>query len=257
MCISLRIIARIDVIALIALGGKIHTGRETLVRVSLGVHAVSPRNLHVCHRRLTLVDIFLITKKQAASKLVSPVIVVRGVYAPRALCIDLAKHLQVHIIIDSKIISSISQVKTARRLLTIRRHDKTTLIRMLKREEAVRHSQRQWHIGHHKIRRAKYDALPRLHLITSHFEVKMRMLGITCRILAPIAIHNTATITLCLVGYHKTLALLSIYIGDKGLASLKVVRHTIWLIRLLTLLKCRLALHLARRIRLSRSMHEA
>ena len=119
-----------------------------------------------------------VAKVKVAAKAVALVVVGLGTQAPRALGVDFAQGLEVHIVVDGPIVATIAQVKSAARFVAIRWHDKARRILFVEREEAVGYGQRQWHVLHHQVCRSEHHVLARPHLGTRQCQIKVRVLGI-------------------------------------------------------------------------------
>ena len=96
--------------------------------------------LRVVFLVLLTFDAVLITGQERAVISVAFSVVRRCSQAPRAFRIDFANQLQVDLIIDGKIVTTITQVETSLHLITVSRHDQTTGVAFRKGEEAIRHS---------------------------------------------------------------------------------------------------------------------
>ena len=175
---------------------------------------------------------------------------------PRTLRIDVSQHLDIHIIIDGKVITAVTEIETAVHLITVGRHDKTAAVLTLEREETIGQSQRQRHILHHNMRRTEDHILARMHLRTGQRQIEMRMLGITGRIFTVADVHHTRAVTLTVNGLHEALTLLGINILDKRLTRLEVIGNLVRLILIRALLEQRLTLNRTRGILPARSIHQ-
>ena len=117
------------IFALIVFGGKVHTCRKGGVGHSLRVLGVCPLQFEtLCHSIVGHVLFALhraqVAKVKVAAKAVALVVVGLGTQAPRALGVDFAQGLEVHIVVDGPIVATIAQVKSAARFVAIRWHDK-------------------------------------------------------------------------------------------------------------------------------------
>ena len=174
--------------------------------------------------------------------------VVRGCrQAPRALGIDLAQQLQVHLIRDGKVITTIAQVEATTGLIAIGRHDQTTAIVLGEGEEAVGDCQWQRHIGHHEIGWSKDHILTWANLGTRHGNIKVRMGIVTSGIAAMFEEHLTISTTFGVLTGQETVFLLGVDIGDEAFLGLEVEHHLSLLILIATHLKHRRSHHLMRR----------
>ena len=260
--IALRIVHADEVVALVAACGEVDACREALRRVGLRVLTVRPRHLealrrdkvrHVLLARLRVLVAEVKVSAEAVTLLVGGLLRQR----PGALRVDVGQQLGVHIVVEGKIISALTQIEASRRLVAIARHDEAAAVFLLEGEEAVRNRQRQRHIADHEVSWAEHHILARAHLGPRHVQVEVGMLGIASRIESLLDIHRAAAVALAVEALHVALALLRVDIGDVSLARLEVIADAVRLILVGTLAEERLARDGTSRVRTARGVDKA
>ena len=256
--VGFGVVTRGEVVLVVRCGSIVHTCREALRRTCLGILAMCPGYLEVGNARLLLilVDGLLETHVQTTRELVSHLVVHASRYAPRTLGVDIGQNLEIHVVVDSKVVSALAEIETAFGLIAIGRHDKTALITMREGEETVWHGKWQGHILHHQVSRTEDDVLSRAHLGTGHLQVEVRMLCIAGSVLTTVQVHHARTIPLALVRGHETLTLLCVDVGNESLSRLEVVGDAVGLILLVALLEEGFAYHLTQTVLSSCRMHQ-
>ena len=185
-----------------------------------------------------------IADKESTVIFVSFLIVGGSLKSPASLGVDLSEQLQIHLIADGEIISSVAQIESLRHLVTISRHDKSTAIALCKREESVRYSQWQRHIGHHEVGRSEHHVFSRTHLCPRHCYIEVGMRVVTGGIASVLKKHLSIATSLGFLTGQVSVFLLGIHIGDKTLLRLEVERHLLLLILIATHLEHRRTHHL-------------
>ena len=210
----------------------------------------------IWHILLTMNGV-LITGQERAVVSVTLSVVRRCRQTPGALGIDLTDQLQVHLVTDSEIITTITQIETTISLITIGRHDQTAGVALRKGEEAIRHSERQGHISHHKIGRTEDYIFTRAHLSTRECQIEVWMRIVTGGIASMLEEHLTVGTTLGYLTGKETLILLCIDRCNQTFLRLEVKGHCVALILIVTHLEdgrtCQLHLGAVHR---SCSMHQ-
>ena len=84
----------------------------------------------------------LIIEEETTAIFISFAIVRRHRQSPRPFRVNLAKYLQVDLVAQGKVVSTITQVESAVAFVTIRRHNESARITLCEGEESVRYGQR-------------------------------------------------------------------------------------------------------------------
>ena len=137
----------------------------------------------------------LITEEETSRVLIAFAVITCSRNTPGALRVDFTQEFQVPLVIDGKIISTISEIEASVAFITIGRHDETTTVALGKREESVRDCQRHRHIAHHEISRSENHILTRSHFRSGKRNIEVRMRIITGRISTMLQIDSSSRIT--------------------------------------------------------------
>ena len=103
-------------------------------------------------------------EEEAALVSVALGIVAGGGNTPRALCVDFAQELEVHLVADSEVVASVPKIKSASALITVGWHDESAAVALGEWKETIWDGQRQGHVTHHEMGRTKHHVLARAHL---------------------------------------------------------------------------------------------
>ena len=125
---------------------------------------MTPRNSEVFGNHIIRHILFTglshqITRIERTTELITFVVIGLGREAPRTFRENFSQHLQVHIIIDGKVVPTVTQIETTIHFITESRHNETGRITAIKRKETKRNGYRQWNILYHQLSRAEYDIL--------------------------------------------------------------------------------------------------
>ena len=224
------VIHRSEVVGVVGRRGVVHAGIERAVGIGLRILRVVPRQLEVRRQQvvghvLLAPDGVLVADEEVTAETVALLIVRCGGHAPRALCIDLTQQLQVHLVADSEIIAAVAQIEALIRLVAVGRHDQSAGVALREGEEAVRHSQRQRHVGHNEVRRSEHHVLARPDLRPRHRQIEVRMRIVAGRIAAVLDIHLPVSTALRQFTGQEAVVLSGIDILDQALLRLEVERH--------------------------------
>ena len=199
----------------------------------------------------------LIAGKERTAVTIALAIVRRSGNTPRALGVNLTNEFQVHLVADGKIVTTIAQIETSGRLITIGWHDETRGIALGEGEEAIRNGKRQGHISHHQIGRSEHHILARAHLSARQGEVEVGVWLVAGGITSVVEEHLALGITLRDFRSHETFVLFGIDILDETLLGLEVKGHGISLVGIVAHLKDRCTKLRTRGIERTRGMHQA
>ena len=124
----IRRVQHIELIAAVAAGREIHTGRECAVRIGFHILRMRPCNSEVFRHAVIRQSFVARFRNQIRSidrsRIFIPFPVRRaGGQAPRSFRVNLARKRQIDVIADGKIISAVTEVEAARHLVAIRGHD--------------------------------------------------------------------------------------------------------------------------------------
>ena len=258
---AFRIVHTGQVVTLVTAGGKVHTGRETLGGIGLGILTVAPCNLEalahivVGHVLLALLA-GLVAEIEATAETITLLVVGLRRNTPRTLGVDFAQHFGIEEVAHGKIISSITQVKASGGLIAISGHDDTAGITAGEGEESVRNGQRKRHITDNQTGGAENNLLARAHLGSCHGQIKVGILCIASGIASFLHIHYAGAVSLSALTHHKALALFGVDIGDVGLSRLEVIVNLVGFVLVLSLFEQWLTFYGTCTVRRSRGMHQ-
>ena len=113
--VQLGVVVGIDIAAVVARGGEVHARRESGVWVGFRILRVCPLNAEVACLRIVghvFLPRYIVAKvdTQVAAELIPPNIFRLRPYRPCAAGVDIACNLQIHIVIDGKVITQPAQV---------------------------------------------------------------------------------------------------------------------------------------------------
>lgn len=180
LCQRLRIIERVEVVALIAGRGEVDACRERAVGVRLGVLAVTPLYLEalllgeVGHALVARLGV-LIAEEEGARILVALLVVAGCRDAPGALGIDFSQQLEVPLVAHGKVVAAVAEIEAAVALVTVRGHDEAAGVALREGEEAVGDGKRHRHVAHDEVGGAEDHVLARTHLGARQGDVEVGM----------------------------------------------------------------------------------
>ena len=244
----LRIVERVEVVALVARCGEVDACRKRTERIGLRVLAMAPLDLEtllfgeVRHALITILGI-LIAEIERAGILVSLAIVAGCRDTPGTLGIDFAQQFQIPFIIHGEVISAITQIEASCRFVAIGRHDETAAVALGEREESVWDGKRHRHIANHKIGWSEDHVLARSHLCPGERDIEIRVRIIAGGISAMLQIDDTRGISLRLHTREESILLLGIYIINKCLLALEIELDGIGVVGIAAHLEDRFTLH--------------
>ena len=159
---------------------------------------------------------------------------------PCTASINIAFHLQIHIVIDCKVIAQTLQVHTASIVIAKVWHDDTARILIRKWEETERYCQRQWHLAHYQVCRTKHHILLWLHLTFGHLQIEVWMIVIIAGGIFSAMHHQRVIIHLFrLICNQIAFALLCDHMANLTLLCLQVIGNLFRLITIIRILKHR------------------
>ena len=201
----------------------------------------------------------LVTEEETSRVLIAFAVITCSRNTPGALRVDFTQEFQVPLVIDGKIISTISEIEATVAFITIGRHDKTTTVTLGKWEESVRDCQRHRHIAHHEISRSENHILTRSHLRSGKRNIEVGMRIITSRISTMLQIDSSRRITFRSGTRQESVLLLCIYIINKCLLTLEIEGYRIRIIGIRAHLEYRFTLDatFSSRVGSTRSLHIA
>ena len=128
--VNLRLVVVIDTVLVIAGRREVDVRRECAVRVSLTILSMRPRDaetvgLAVCRQVFLSSYIASVLDVDVAAELVALDISRLGVQRPRTFGIDIAGDLQIHVIVDSPVVTESFQVQTTVILIAVSRHNES------------------------------------------------------------------------------------------------------------------------------------
>ena len=151
--------------------------------------------------------------------------------SPRALCIDLAREREIHIIVDRKVIAAVAEIEPKVVVVAERRKNHSARIFFREREITERQSQRERHIRKHHIGRSGHHILVGAHLGAGKLEIKVGMLVIVaCGVLAVFDIERPVVHPLGTASLKEALVLLGDDSGYVSALCLEVIFHRLGLI---------------------------
>ena len=136
----MRVVHVADVLSLVTAAGKVNAGREGGVGVGLGVLTVAPHNLEV-FRNLVIIESLvarlgdLVVKLEETRVFVSLDVVTLRIEGPGAFGKDIPPQLEVHLVADSKVVTTIGQTEATVGVIHVSGHQETTLIAAAEGEE--------------------------------------------------------------------------------------------------------------------------
>ena len=258
---QLWVVHRREVVLLVARGGKVDTGRQRAVGVGLGILTVAPLHLEaggllVVGHVLLAIDGILETDVHRAVELVALAVVGGCRDAPRALGIDFAQQLEVHLVVHGKVIATVAQVEAARELVAVGGHDESRGIALGEGEEAIGNGKGQRHVGHHEIGRSEHHVLAGAHLGSRHGEIEVRMGLVAGGVAAVVEVHLAIAVALRQLRGHEAVVLLGVGIADDAFLRLEVEGHRVGLVGIAAHLEHRGAKLHTGRIDRTRGMHQ-
>ena len=185
------------------------------------------RLLRVIRHTLVTRTCVLITGEESAAVFVAFVIVARCRYSPRPFRIYFSDQFEVHLIAQSKVVTTIAEIESSGVLIAITRHNETGAIALCEGEETIRNGKRQWYVGNHKICRAKRHILSRTHLGSGKGNIKVGMFLVASSIPAMSQIDITRFGTLRYLTGQEAIFLFGIGILYKTFLRLEVERDRI------------------------------
>ena len=197
----------------------------------------------------------LITEIERAAVLIAFVVVRGSRQAPRALRVDLAEQLQVHLVANGKVVATVTQVESAGTLIAVGRHDEAAGVALGEREETIGNGQRQWHVAHHQIGWSEDGVFARAHLASRERDIEVGMRLVAGSIAAVLNEHLALVVTLGALTGQIAVFLLGVHIADQAFLRLEVEGHRVVLVGVLPHLKHGLADQHAGRVGLWRGMH--
>ena len=176
--------------------------------------------------------------------------------SPRALGVDFAQYLEVYLVVDGQVVSSVAEIETACHLVAIGRHDDSRRIAFGKGEEAVGYGYGKRDILHDKIGRSEEGLLAGIDLSLCKFQVEVRMVGVAGGVFGIFHIEHAVVHALRAFALQETVALFRLHTGDESPLGFEVERHAFAFIRVVALLVYRATLDGAERVDCSYGMYE-
>ena len=222
-----------DIGTLITTGSKVHTGRKGRIRTRFRVLPVRPHHLEVFGNRVVGQAFVtglghLIACLQQTGIFVTLHIVRLHIQRPRTFREDIRPQLQVHLVTDGEVISTVRQTEATIGVIHIGRHQKTGLVTARKREKEKWNGKRKRHILYYQIGRSRHHVLFRTYLGISHLHIKMGVvMMVTSRVTTAPHIEFIIIPFLGIITGHVSLALLADNIADKTSFTLEVITDSI------------------------------
>ena len=190
--------------------------------------------LHVVGHILLTVDGILVTGKEGAAVAVAFAVVRSSREPPRPLGVDFAEQLQVHLVVDGKVVAAVAQVEAALHLVAIGGHDEARGIALGEREETVGNSQRQRYVAHNEVGGTEDHVLAWAHLSTRQGDVEVGVGFVASGVAAVLQEELTRGAALRQFGGQITVLLLRIDLRDKTFLGLEVESHRVTLVLVAT-----------------------
>ena len=231
----LRVVHRVEVVALITRCGEVDARRELAEGTGLRVLAMVPLDLEalllgvVGHSLVACLRV-LITEVERSVVTVSPAVVAGRAQAPAALRVDLAEQLQVPLVADGEVVASVAEIEAAVILLAIGGHDEARTVFLGEREEAVGDGEGQGHVGHDQIGGTEDHVLARTYLGTREGDVEVGVWIVARRVASVLEIDGARGVALADLASHKAVILSGIDATNETLLRLEVVGHRVALI---------------------------
>ena len=235
------VVHTLQVLALVVLGGKVDAGRERGVAARAAVLRVGPLYLealrhHIVGHILLALHRADETGVEVSAESVALAVVHLAAQSPGALRVDFAQGLEVHVVVDGEVVAAVAQVETANRFVAKGGHNKARRVFLGHPEESEGHEQRQGHILHDQVGRAKETLLARNDLGAREFEAKVRMLGVAGGIGGVLEVERTVVGALALAASQEAVALGRTDVADEALLRLEVEGHRFALVLFAALL---------------------
>ena len=188
----------------------------------------------------------LVVHLKQARELVAFHVVGLRTQGPRAFREDVSTQLQVHLVADGEVITSVHQTEAAAGVIHIGRHQEAGLVTAGEGKEEERYGQRQRHVLHYQIGRTGYHIFLGAYLGVGHLHIEVRMFVVVARgITALLHIELVACSLLGIVAGDVAFALLAHHIADESLLALEVIADGIGLVGRLSVFEHGQALHYA------------
>ena len=265
ICKTLRArIEAVQVITVITAGRKVHTRRESPVRICLRVLRVCPVQLEVLRQAIIGKSLVAQTGNQiggieTARKLIPFPIRRTSRQSPRTFRIDFTGQGQVHIIAQRKIIPAVAQIETTRTFIPESGHDNARRIRARKREETERQTDRiKRDVLKHHIDGTRHDIFLRADFRLRHLDIEMGVIMLVAsRIPSPLHIQDIVVHLFGTSGRHITFALLRDHICDISFFRTEIIAHRLGFILLVAIFEKRIAEFLPDRVEAESGIHQA